>query len=508
MKNTVGLVIGSLLCAWVVSDWWPTTSQPATVMQASETKAVPARLERHARVISDHTDRMDHADHADHAGVLQLNRHLIAIADKVKPTVVNISVTKNVSERHPFFNSPFFDDPFFRRFFGERFRQERRRPPRRQQQGMGSGVIVSADGYIVTNNHVVVADSTIQVVLGDKQTFEAELVGTDPETDLAIVKIDASGLPFLSWGDSSRLRVGEMVIAVGNPFGLNQTVTMGIISAVGRANVGIVDYEDFIQTDAAINPGNSGGALVNLQGNLIGINTAIFSRSGGYMGIGFAIPSNMARTVTQSLKMHGKVVRGWLGVSIQDLSPELAKQFDVPDTHGALVTDVIEDSPARDGQLRRGDIIREYDGRPVDSSTRLRTSVAETSPGTSVAIGIVREGREQTLSVIIGQMPKDMAGLSTGAVGVRHALSGLAVEPVPPGRGTNGGGVRVTKVDPDSRAARAGLRKDDHILEINRVSVRDAEDFNRITSQLAEDDTVLLLLRRGQTMFFFSVGRD
>ncbi len=517
MQKSAGLVIASLLCVWVVSDWWPALFQPATATRASETQAVPERrhrpavpLDRPVPVVADYTDPMDSTDRMDHADVLQLNQHLISIADKVRPTVVNISVTKTVSDRHPFFNSPFFDDPFFRRFFGDRFREERRRPAprRRQQQGTGSGVIVSADGYIVTNNHVVAEDSTIQVVLDDKRTFEAELIGTDPKTDLAIVKIDASGLPFLSWGDSSQLRVGEMVIAVGNPFGLNQTVTMGIISAVGRANVGIVDYEDFIQTDAAINPGNSGGALVNLQGDLIGINTAIFSRSGGYMGIGFAIPSNMAHTVTQSLKMHGKVVRGWLGVSIQDLTPELAEQFGVPDTNGALVTDVMGDSPAQDGDVQRGDVIRDYDGHPVDSSTKLRTTVAETTPGTSVAIGIVREGREQTLSVVIGQMPGDMAGLPSGEGGVRHALSGLTVETVPPGRSTAGGGVRVTNVDPDSRAARSGIRKNDRILEINRIDVRDVEDFNRITSQLAEDDSVLVLLRRGRAMLFFSVGRN
>jgi serine protease Do len=268
------------------------------------------------------------------------------------------------------FPSPFFDDPFFRRFFGERFQQKPRKMPKRQRQGMGSGVIVSSDGYIVTNHHVVETGDDIQVALSDKRTFEAKLIGSDPKTDLAILKIEASDLPSLSWGDSSILEVGEMVVAVGNPFGLSQTVTMGIISAVGRANMGIVDYEDFIQTDAAINPGNSGGALVNLQGELIGINTAIFSRSGGYMGIGFAIPSNMARSVTQSLKEHGTVVRGWLGVSIQDLTPELADQFDAPDTTGALVTDVVQESPAEAATFKRGDIIQKYDGR--DQAPHLR----------------------------------------------------------------------------------------------------------------------------------------
>ncbi len=495
-KKTAALVTVSILCAGAASGLRPAFFQSSTATQASTVNAVPAPPVRQAGV------------QTDSAVVFTLNRHLIAIADKVKPTVVNISITRTGTEHAPFFNSPFFDDPFFRRFFGDPFRGERRRPPKRRQEGMGSGVIISADGYIVTNNHVVRSGNAIQVALGDTRKFEAVLIGTDPKTDLAVLKIDASDLPFLSWGDSGRLRVGEMVVAVGNPFGLTQTVTMGIISAVGRANVGIVDYEDFIQTDAAINPGNSGGALVNLQGELIGINTAIFSRSGGYMGIGFAIPSKMARTVAHSLKTHGRVVRGWLGVSIQDLSPALAKQFDVPDTKGALVTDVIEEGPAHDGQLRRGDIIRDYGGHPVENATKLRTAVAETPPETRVAIGIIREGREKVMTILIGQMPQKLAGPGTGGtVGERHVLSGLTVESVAPKRSVDATGVRVTKVAPDSRAARAGVRKDDHILEINRITIKDVEDFDRVTGQLAEDDSVLLLLKRGDSVLFFSVGR-
>ena len=363
---------------------------------------------------------------------------------------------------------------------------------------------MSDDGYIVTNNHVVEAGDEIQVVLGDKRKFEAKLVGTDPKTDLAIIKIDATDLPALPWGDSGKLEVGELVVAVGNPFGLSQTVTMGIVSAVGRANVGIVDYEDFIQTDAAINPGNSGGALVNLHGELVGINSAIFSRSGGYMGIGFAIPSNMAKSVTQSLKDHGKVVRGWLGVSIQDLDPELAEQFKVPDTSGALVADVVEDSPAAEAKFQRGDIIREYDDQVVENSTKLRTYVAETSPKTKVQVGILRDGEEKTLTVEIGQLPKDLAGLgSVGTEGEHHALSGLTVEPITEGEKK---GVKVIKVDPDSRAARAGIRKDDIILEINRKDIEGVADFDRITSQLQEEESVLVLLRRGRSTIFLSIG--
>ena len=504
LKNPVVLAIGSFVCVCLALGASATFFQPSTVTEASEEQVAPQELLAQTSLVQP----AGLASPVTSKDLLSFNRHLIAIAKKVKPAVVNISIVKtSAPPRSPFPHNPFFDDPFFRRFFGERFREERRPVPRRRQQGMGSGVIVNPEGYIVTNNHVVAEGDEIQVVLGDQRKFEAKLIGTDPKTDLAILKIDASGLPFLSWGDSSTLEVGEMVVAVGNPFGLNQTVTMGIISAVGRANVGIADYEDFIQTDAAINPGNSGGALVNVQGELIGINTAIFSRSGGYMGIGFAIPSNMAKGVVKSLKAYGKMVRGWLGVSIQDLSPDLAKQFETTDTKGALVTDVVEGSPAEDARFRRGDIIREYDGRRVENSTKLRTYVAETPPETRVAVEILREGNDTRLTVVIGQMPKDMAGLGeVGTIGERHALSGLTVESAASEPSSDDKGVRVLKVQPDSRAERAGIRKDDVILEINHNTIKDVDDFDRVTSRLAEDDAVLVFLRRGRSMLFLSLG--
>ncbi len=498
-KNPVVLGIGIFLCVCGVLGARATFFQPSTVIQASEEHTVQTPLIQQAGFSLPSTSD----------DILRFNQHLIAIAKKIKPAVVNISIVKTTAPPgSPFPHSPFFDDPFFRRFFGDRFKEERRQAPKRQQQGMGSGVIVNSDGYIVTNHHVVAESDEIQVVVGDQRKFDAQLIGTDPKTDLAILKIAASDLPFLSWGDSNTLQVGEMVVAVGNPFGLSQTVTMGIISAVGRANVGIVDYEDFIQTDAAINPGNSGGALVNLQGELIGINTAIFSRSGGYMGIGFAIPSNMAKGVAQSLKAYGKVVRGWLGVSIQDLSPDLAKRFETTETKGALVTDVIEGSPAQGGRFQRGDIIREYAGRPVENSTKLRTYVAETPPETKVDVGILREGNHERLTVVIGQMPKHLAGRSgeVGTVGARHVLSGLTVESVASESPSDEKGVRVLKVHPDSRAARAGIRKDDIFLEINRITIKDVEDFDRVTGRLDESDSVLVLLRRGRSMLFLSLS--
>src|SRR5437867_9221231 len=274
------------------------------------------------------------------------DHNFVEVAKAVTPAVVNISTTRltRVPEGH---SSGPFDDPFFRRFFGDEFFRRRFEAPQdRRERSLGSGVIADPSGYIITNNHVVSKADEIRVLLSDKRELKAKVVGTDPKTDIAVIQVNAKDLPTIPWADSDRLQVGEYVLAIGNPFGLNQTVTMGIVSAVVRPNVGIAVYEDFIQTDAAINPGNSGGALVNARGELIGINTAIFSQSGGYMGIGFAVPSNMVRSVMQSLVKSGKVVRGWLGVSIQPITPELAKQFGLKESRGALVNEVIPDSPA------------------------------------------------------------------------------------------------------------------------------------------------------------------
>lgn len=277
----------------------------------------------------------------------------VRVSRGVLPAVVNIATVRAVrrqTEDAP--RSPFFDNPFFRRFFGDEFFGPAPEPQERQVQGLGSGVIVDPDGHIVTNYHVVSRSRQIQVVLTDGRRFEANLVGSDPRSDLAVVKIEASDLPTVPWGDSAQMEIGEYVLAVGSPFGLRETVTLGIISAVGRANVGIADYEDFIQTDAAINPGSSGGALVNVRGELIGINSAIFSQTGGSMGVGFAVPSNMARPIMQSLIETGRVVRGWLGVSVQEMTPDLAEKFGLPEPEGALVSEVQPNSPADRAGLR------------------------------------------------------------------------------------------------------------------------------------------------------------
>jgi serine protease Do len=333
-------------------------------------------------------------------------RDFVGIAKAVTPAVVNIATTREAKEavgRAP------FDDPFFRRFFGEDFFRRFDRPQERKERSLGSGVIVNANGLIITNNHVVNKADDIRVVLSDKREFAAKLVGMDSKTDLAILRVDAGGLQTIPWGDSDGLEVGELVLAVGNPFGLNQTVTMGIVSAVGRASMGIAEYEDFIQTDAAINPGNSGGALVNARGELVGINTAIFSQSGGNMGIGFAVPSSMARSILDQLIKNGKVVRGWLGVSIQELSPELAQQFGVTGTNGVLVSEVLEDGPAKRAGLERGDIIQEYEGKAVDSPTQLRNAVARTNIGKKVTIKVLREGRTKAVELTVVEQPQSLA---------------------------------------------------------------------------------------------------
>ncbi|MDH4101111.1 MAG: Do family serine endopeptidase, partial [Nitrospirota bacterium] len=304
--------------------------------------------------------------------LFQLSTGVAEVAKAVTPAVVNISSTRVIKQKGQTVPSPFFNDPFFKQFFGDQFFQRQLPPRERREQSLGSGVLVSSNGYIVTNNHVVEHATEIKVLMSDRREYVGKLIGTDPKTDVAVIKVEGTTFPYVPWGDSDRLNVGEYAIAVGNPFGLNQTVTMGIISAVGRANVGIADYEDFIQTDAAINPGNSGGALVNVKGELIGINTAIFSQSGGYMGIGFAIPSNMVRTVMDSLIKSGKVVRGWLGVSVQEITPELASQFGLKESKGVLVTETEAGGPAAKGGLVRGDVVVAFDGKAVSDSAHLR----------------------------------------------------------------------------------------------------------------------------------------
>ncbi|NDA68730.1 MAG: Do family serine endopeptidase, partial [Verrucomicrobia bacterium] len=315
------------------------------------------------------------------------------VIKKVSPSVVNIYTTKTVKEN--FRRSPFSEDPFFRDFFGMPF-GERQIPREHRERALGSGVIVSEDGYILTNNHVVEGADEIKVALADdKTTYSAKVIGTDPQTDVAVIKVEGKNLPAITVTDSDLVSVGDVVLAIGNPFGLGQTVTMGIVSAKGRAQ-GIVDYEDFIQTDAAINPGNSGGALVDASGRLIGINTAILSRSGGNQGIGFAVPINLVRYVMDRLVTDGKVTRGYLGVMIQPVTPELAREFKLADNSGALVGEVTSDSPADKAGLKEGDVVTEFNGKKVTDSRQLRLMVSQTAPGTKAPLRLIRDGKVES----------------------------------------------------------------------------------------------------------------
>ncbi|MFZ5877146.1 MAG: DegQ family serine endoprotease [Nitrospirota bacterium] len=438
--------------------------------------------------------------------------NFVEVSKAVKPAVVNISTTRVIKsdEGQSRSGNPFFEDPFFRRFFGDEFYRQFDAPRQRKEQSLGSGVIVDG-GYIVTNNHVIAKADEIKVVMSDKREFKGTLVGTDPKTDLAVIKVPASDLPTIPWGDSTTLEVGEYVLAVGNPFGLNQTITMGIVSAVGRANVGIADYEDFIQTDAAINPGNSGGALVNVKGELVGINTAIFTRSGGYMGIGFAVPSQMVKSVIDSLVSKGKVVRGWLGVTIQEVSPELAKQFGLKEARGALVSDILEGSPADKAGIKRGDVVVEIDRKAVENASQLRNLVAALQVGAKAQVKVIRDKKEKSFDVVIGEQPKDLAGKS-GEPSEEGAgegpLAGIGVHDLSPDFAKRFGlpedeeGVVVTRVEPGSVAEDAGVERGDLIVEINREPVRTTREFNRIAREIAKDESVLLLVnRQGQALF-------
>ncbi len=418
---------------------------------------------------------------------------LAAVVEAVKPAVVNISTVKTIRLR-----DPFFDDPFFRRFFGEPFGI----PRERRQTGLGSGVIVDPSGYILTNNHVIRGADEIKVTLFDRREFKGKIIGTDPKTDLAVVKIDAKDLPYIELGDSDKLKVGELVIAIGNPYGLNQTVTMGIVSATGRANVGIADYEDFIQTDAAINPGNSGGALVNVKGELVGINTAIFSTTGGYQGIGFAIPSNMAKAVMEQLIKHKKVIRGWLGVSIQALSPDMRRHFGLKEEKGVLINQVYENSPAEKAGLREEDIILQYNGKDITDPTQLRNLVASTPPGKVVELKIFRDGRIISLKVTIEELPQEVVA-ARGEYD--NALKGVVVQDITPEIRREMDipqrikGVIVAGISEESPAV-GYLQKGDVIMAINRIRINNTKDYHRVVSQLKDSNNIMLFVYRdGQT---------
>ncbi|PTY02460.1 peptidase S1 [Opitutaceae bacterium EW11] len=431
------------------------------------------------------------------------------VVKRVSPSVVKVEVTERAKDVPAPDLPPFLSDPALRQFFGIPFdgnsgRGGRmlRQPP---QEGLGSGVIVSTDGYILTNNHVVHDADVIKVTLGDQRELTAKVVGTDPQSDLAVIKVDAKDLPAITFADSARVEVGDHVLAIGNPFGIGQTVTGGMVSAVGRATLGL-DYEDFIQTDAAINPGNSGGALVDVKGRLVGINTAILSRSGGFQGIGFAIPSDLARSVMQQLVETGKVVRGYLGVAIQDINPELADAFKLKEHSGALVAEVVPGAPAAKAGLKTGDVVTEFGGEKVVDSRRLKLAVADIRPGKEVTAKVLRDGKPVELKITVGEAPRKnpLTGSDNGqgSSSDQGTLNGVGVADldqrmrqefdIP----TKIQGVIITEVDPNSASAKAGLQPGDVIQEINHQPVRTAEEAVKMTEDPASKKTLLRIWNR------------
>ncbi len=425
------------------------------------------------------------------------------------PAVVNIHTSRLVKSRGSQ-NMPFFNDPMFRQFFGDQFGQGQgqQQPQTEREQSLGSGVIITSDGTIVTNNHVIEGATDIEVDLSDKREFKAKLVGTDAKTDIAVLKIEASGLPTLSVGDSSKLQVGDVIFAIGDPFGIGETATMGIVSATGRGQLGIEAYEDFIQTDAAINPGNSGGAMIDLHGDLIGINTAILSGGGGgNQGVGFAIPINMARSVMDQIVGHGKVVRGYLGLYPQDLTPALAKEFGISKPGGALISGLKPDAPAAKAGLKDGDVILQLNGQPVESANDLRLRISQTAPGSTVKLGISRDGKTQDVSVTLAELPQDGTAEEAPGDNGGGGLEGVHVQELTPDAakelqlapGTRG--VVVASVDPSSAAAAAGLSRGDVIQEVNRRPVQSITEYKQAVAAAGKQTIVLLVNEGGVTQY-------
>ena len=436
------------------------------------------------------------ADDSQEAAIAKLHQQsqaFVQVAKKTTPAVVHISVVRSApsgNDAFEFFrNHPFFrDNP-----------QRKQAPNKRKQEGAGSGVIIDPRGYILSNHHVVDKAEEVTVTLNDRRNFKAKVIGSDSKTDIAVIKIEASDLPVAPLGNSSSLQVGEWVLAIGNPFGLNQTVTAGIISAKGRSGVGITEYEDFIQTDAAINPGNSGGPLINLHGEVIGINTAILSRSGGYQGIGFAIPVNQARIIMEQIISSGKVQRSWLGVQIEEVTPDIAQAFGLNEVAGCLVQQIFPKSPAKKAGLRSGDIILYFDGKKITRSAQLRNTVATTPAGSRIAVEIFRNQKRQTIYVVLGdiekatwgeqgvapqqqQQPQDSAIIESMGIEIQQLTADLA-EAL--GVQTDKG-VVITNIKEGSPASRSSLRTNDVISEINRVKIRSISDAKKVLSQQKE----------------------
>ena len=439
------------------------------------------------------------------------------------PAVVNISSSKVVKVKNDMPSNPFLNDPFFQQFFGPNTQQQFQMPQSQREESLGSGVIVAKDGYILTNNHVVDGATQISVDLADKRHFTAKIVGTDPQFDIAVLKINATNLPTLQFGDSKKLEIGDYVLAIGDPFGIGETVTMGIVSAQGRTSVGVEDrggYEDFIQTDAAINPGNSGGALINARGELVGINTAIASSSGGNEGIGFAIPIDMARGAMTQIIEHGKVMRGYLGVSIEPMTPALAKQFGAPSSDGAVVTQVEPGTPAAKAGLQSGDVLLAMNGENFTDYNELRLRIAEAAPNTTIHLKISRSGTQMDIPITLAEQPANLneasnqgngnspnSGNGMRGVGI---MSGVQVEDLTPqiarqlGVSSSTHGIVVTQVSPDSVAAQSGLQQGDVIVEVNHRQVHNTQEYQEAISRGSKDSALLLVNRQG-SMYYLAI---
>lgn len=449
----------------------------------------------------------------DMAFVNRTSKAFINIVKKAKPAVVHIQVEKS-STLSP---SPLdrqleelFDHPMFEQFFGPYSKQFKQQPRKYQRKGQGSGFIISRDGIILTNNHVVDQADSISVTLSDNRVFDAQVIGTDPQTDVALLKInDPADLPVLPLGDSSQLQPGEWVIAIGNPFGLSQTVTVGVVSATGRNSIGINEYENFIQTDAAINPGNSGGPLLNGRGEAVGINTALFSRTGGYMGIGFAIPINMAKSIEQQLQKYGKVTRGWLGVVIQDMTADLATSFGLKKAEGILVSEVAESSPAAQAGVRAGDIITRINAASLKDVADLRNHIAMLAPESKVNLTLLRDGKEKTISVTIGEKPgSQKEGEKKPAASEKKEKIekfGLHLQELNEQNRRDyplGSGLLITDIEPNSPAHKAGLKPGQLVESINRKDVNTLNDLNKMIKDINKLENLLLRIRDGQYSIF------
>ena len=482
-----GMAIGALAVTQL--NWLPPSR--ATVSESAVSSTSPAAVSSPSPNVD--TDL-----------IYRLNNTFATIAEDVKPSVVTIFADKTVKVRaNP---HGLFGDKLFDRFFGYDAPERQRR-----MHGMGSGVIISGDGYILTNNHVIRDADKIEVMFLGGKRVKAEIVGTDPKTDIAVVKVARDGLKPIKLGDSDALRVGEWVLAVGSPLSadLAHTITSGIVSAKGRSNMNLARYEDFIQTDAAINPGNSGGALVNLHGELVGINTAIASENGGFQGIGFAVPVNMARDIMNALIENGRVVRGWLGIGIQDVTEPLAEAFDLPAGKGVIVSQVEQGSPAAKAGLQAQDVILELDGEEINGANQLSTEIAKRAPGTNVTLIVLRDGKRKKIKVELGELESEKQAAVSGKSDTQSLL-GFSVETMDRQLAAgfkidaDGDGVVVTDIRQGSAAFEAGLRRGDLILSVNKQKIASAREFYRISKSFEKGDSILLYIFRGSQRFFLA----